>query len=78
MIMTDLQQTLDPLPRGHHDGGHHPGQRPGRRQLGRAQDLALPRLQVLPDAETHEADREDWRCGHNWGSHACNEELLRM
>ena len=70
---TDLQETLDPLPRGHHDGGHHPGQRPRHGQLGRAQHLALPLLQVLPDPKAHEADGERGDGDHDGGPHACKQ-----
>ena len=68
---TDLQETLDPLPRGHHDGGHHPGQRPRHGQLSRPQDLALRLLQVLPYPKAHEADGEGGN-GDDYGRpHAC-------
>ena len=70
---TDLQETFDPLPGRHHDGGHHPGQGPGGRQLRRSQHLTLPLLQLLSDTKAHEADRER-RDGDDYGRpHACKQ-----
>ena len=73
LYCTDLQETLDPLPRRHDDGGHHPGQGPGGRQLRRPEHLTLPLLQLLSDPESHEADGEG-RDGDDYGRpHACKQ-----
>ena len=76
VVSTDLQQTLDSLPRGHDYGGHHSRQRPRHGQLPRPQHLALPLLQVLPDPEAHEADGEGGDGDHNGGPHACKQFMF--
>lgn len=75
IIISYLQQTLDPLPRCHDAGGEDAREPSGRTQLTHVQLLVGGRLQkLLADAVAHETESKDWCHAHYGGSHTYKRE----